>query len=170
MAKAIRIEELDKQIPQFFAIMNESNDLACVLLGVNFLDDTMRAILAKILKKSSVTDAILNPSRGFLGTFSSRRDLLYCMGLVEKKIYEDLCTIAEIRNIFAHSFDIISFDSEKIVKLLIKLVWYDSFKPKDNIPHGSLKYSAYRYRFTETVSILGAKLILLGYKEIEVRK
>lgn len=166
MKKTKRIEELDARTQEFFSVMNEGNDLACVLLGINFLDEILRTMLSTALKKSKVTDAILNPSSGFLGTFSDRRDLVYCLGIIDKKIYNDLRVITEIRNIFAHSFDSITFDSEKIVKLLDKLKWYDSFQPKYDIeyPPDSLKYSANRYKFTDTVGIIGPKLILLCYK------
>ena len=102
----------------FFAIVNDGNDLACVLLSVNYLDEILRSILNTRLKESKVTENILNPSSGFLGTFSARIDMVYCLGIFDKKIYNDLRIIAQIRNIFAHSFDSISFDSPEVVKLL----------------------------------------------------
>ena len=169
--KTKRIEDLDSRMQDFFSIMNDGNDLACVLLGVNYLDEILRAILNTRLKRSEVTENILNPSSGFLGTFSNRRDLVYCLGIVDKKIYNDLRIIAEIRNTFAHSFDSVTFDSPEVVELLNKLQWHDSFTgPKmkfEDYPPGSLKYGENRYKFTDTVGILGPKLILLCYKEQE---
>ena len=85
-----RNEELDEQLPKFFKILNEGSDLSCVLLSVNYLDEILRSILGKILKNSKVTKSILNPSSGTLGTFSARRDLDYCLGIIDKRIFNDL--------------------------------------------------------------------------------
>ena len=60
--KTKRIEDLDSRMQDFFSIVNDGNDLACVLLGVNYLDEILRTILAARLKKSKVTENILNPS------------------------------------------------------------------------------------------------------------
>lgn len=167
--KTKRIEDLDSRMQDFFSIVNDENDLACVLLGVNYLDEILRTILAIRLKKSKVTENILNPSSGFLGTFSARIDIVYCLGIIDKKIYNDLRLITEIRNIFAHSFDSISFESPEVVNLLYQFQWCDSFTgPKvkiEDYPPGSLKYSENRYKYTDTVGILGPKLILICFKE-----
>jgi len=170
--KAKTIEELDRQVQEFFSIVNDADDLACVLLSVNYLDEILRTILKTRLKESKVTENILNPSSGFLGTFSARMDMVYCLGMLDKKIYNDLRIIAQIRNIFAHSFDAVSFDSPDVVKLLSKFQWYDSFTgPKvklEDYPPGSLKYSENRYKYTDTVGILGPKLILSCFKEQDI--
>lgn len=167
--KTKRIEELDSRIQEFFSIVNDGDDLTCVLLGVNYLDEILRTILNTCLKESKVTKKILNPTSGFLGTFSARIDMVYCLGIIDKKIYNDLRLITEIRNIFAHSFDSISFDSPEVVKLLNKFQWCDGFTgPKvkfEDYPPGSLKYSENRYKYTDTVGILGPKLILICFKE-----
>lgn len=167
--KTKRIEELDSKIQEFFSIVNDADDLTCVLLSVNYLDELLRTILNTRLKESKVTENILNPSSGFLGTFSARIDMTYCLGMLDKKVYNDLRVIAQIRNIFAHSFESISFDSPEVVKLLNQFQWYDSFTgPKvkfEDYPPGSLKYSENRYKYTDTVGILGPKLILSCFKE-----
>jgi DNA-binding MltR family transcriptional regulator len=170
MKKIKRIEEIDAHSQKFFSLMNEGDDLSCVLLGVNFLDETLRTIISSTLIKSKVSENILNPSQGFLGNFSARADMTYCLGIIDKKIYTDLRIIAEIRNIFAHSFDSVTFDSPNIVALLDKLQWHDSFQPKvkfEDYPPGALKYSQNRYKFTDTVGILGPKLILVCLKQQE---
>jgi DNA-binding MltR family transcriptional regulator len=167
--KTKRIEELDSRMQDFFSIVNDGNDLACVLLSVNYLDEILRTILNARLKESKVTENILNPSSGFLGTFSARIDMVYCLGIFDKKIYNDLRVITQIRNIFAHSFDSISFDSPEVVKLLNQFQWYDSFTGPEvkfeDYPPGSLKYSENRYKYANTVGILGPKLILSCFKE-----
>lgn len=166
--KPKRIEELDRQTQHFFSVVNNENDLGCVLLSVNYLDEILRTILSTRLRKSKVTRNILNPSYGFLGTFSARIDLVYCLEIIEKKIYNDLRLVAEIRNIFAHSFDTISFDTHEVVELLDQFQWTESFVgPKvkfEDYPPGSLKYGKNRYKYTYTVGILGPKLILICYK------
>ena len=163
------IEKLDSQVQDFFSIVNDADDLTCVLLSVNYLDELLRAILETRLRESKVTKNILNPSSGFLGTFSARIDMVYCLGMFNKKIYNDLRVIAQIRNIFAHSFDSISFGSPEVKKLLKQFQWYDSFsgplRKFEDYPPGFLKYNKNRYKYTDTVGLLGPKLILSGFKE-----
>lgn len=90
------------------------NDLACILLSGSFLDSCLLKLLNSYFQKSSVTNRILNPRGGFLGNFAARCDLLYCLALISKPVYQNLMAIAIIRNVTAHSPLAISFHDEKI--------------------------------------------------------
>jgi DNA-binding MltR family transcriptional regulator len=94
-------------------VLNGEDDLACVVIGAAFLDNALATLLAKKLRKSDTTDKLLDPARGALGSFAARADLAYCLGLVSKEHYKDLCSVAEIRNRFAHNHLKLAFgDSE----------------------------------------------------------
>ncbi|HDH12561.1 MAG TPA: hypothetical protein ENG83_10285 [Nitrospirae bacterium] len=100
--KIYHIEDLSKDSKILFDTLNEGSDLARVLIGTSFLDESLRSLLQRYFIKSDTAKNILSPN-GFIGLFANRCDLSYCLNLIKKKTYKDLRTIAEIRNLFAHS-------------------------------------------------------------------
>jgi len=58
---------------------------------------------------------------GPLRTFSAKIDIAYSMGLISAGVRRDLHAMREIRNEFAHSDGILSFNHEAIDKLTPKL-------------------------------------------------
>ena len=86
-----------------------------MLIAASFLDACLGSILKNKLIDSCVSKELLG-SRGILGSFSSRTDVCYALGLFHKLLYKDLRKIAEIRNEFAHYHLELSFESEEIEK------------------------------------------------------
>lgn len=122
----IPIKDLSSEVEKLYKVMNEEkSDLACALIGASFLSECIGSVLKKKFRPNSSTALrILMPDKGFLGSFSNRADLCYCIGLVNKKKYNDLKLIAEIRNTFAHSRLNITFDSNDVVELTNNLNSY----------------------------------------------
>jgi hypothetical protein len=58
---------------------------------------------------------------GPLGTFAARMDVSLAMGIIERDVYDELRRIKKIRNTFAHSKVLLSFDSDSIAKLVDEL-------------------------------------------------
>lgn len=172
-----RALELNEQAPEFFKSLNNENELSCVLLGVNFIDEAMRTILRSKFINSNVAKNILNPTKGFLGNFSSKLDLLYCLGVIKKNAYEDLKILAQIRNVFAHSFPSINFESEKIDGLIDSLNHKEKCIEKPNNFTGMseeefdaqhqeyLRTLTNKQIFTEATAVLGCKLLLASLDE-----
>jgi DNA-binding MltR family transcriptional regulator len=97
------------------------SDLKVAIIGASYLDTCLRAFLHKKLIKSSITDKILQPDRGILGSLSGKADMLYAMGLMKKDHYENTRTIAEIRNKFAHVHSDVTFETEEVAALCSKI-------------------------------------------------
>ena len=51
---------------------------------------------------------------GPLSTFAAKIDMAYALGIIPREMYEELGKIRKLRNEFAHSTDILYFESEKI--------------------------------------------------------
>jgi len=84
------------------------------VVGAAFLDAALKTLLSeKLLNPSSVTEKLLD-GRGALGTFSARADLAYCLGIVRKHHYNDLCLVMAIRNQFAHKHLQLAFDDPTV--------------------------------------------------------
>jgi DNA-binding MltR family transcriptional regulator len=155
------LNNLPKEIERFFEILNTGTDLACVLIGTNFLDVSLHDMLSLSLKKGKITNQILNNNKGFLGSFRSRLDLCYCMDLIDKKIYQDLIKISEIRNEVAHSHILNVFKNENISKKCDDLTYwkilnYESTKRLFE----SNSNKAIRNKFVFSVTIISQKLLL----------
>src|SRR2546430_11588641 len=102
MKKQVPAEELSDDTRRLFDVLNDESDLACVVIGAAFLETTVATLLERRFLASSVARKLLEPG-GALGGFAPRADLAYCLGLITKDHYQDLCAIAAIRNRFAHS-------------------------------------------------------------------
>jgi DNA-binding MltR family transcriptional regulator len=96
----VPVEKLSEETRQLFDVLNKESDLACVVIGAAFLDTALASLLAQKLLASSVSDKLLATS-GVLGSFAARADLAYCLSLIKKEHYQDICVVGEIRNQFA---------------------------------------------------------------------
>lgn len=155
------LNDLSKEIKSLYEILKNGTDLACVLIGTNFLDVSLHDILTLSLKKGKTANQILNHNKGFLSSFRSRSDLCYCMGLIDKKIYQDLIKISEIRNEVAHSHILNVFQnkniSEKSDDLTYWKIFYNDYTKR---LFESNSNQAIRNKFVFSVVIISQKLLL----------
>ena len=160
------IEDLSRDTKILFDTLNEGSDLSCVLIGTSFLDESLRSLLQRYFIKSNTSKNILSPN-GFLGSFASRCDLSYCLNLIDKKIHQDLKTIGEIRNLFAHSHLNISFAETEVISLTDKLSYCDILKgtamfSENTNPTPKQIHTNSMNRFKLTVVLLSQKLLVAG--------
>jgi DNA-binding MltR family transcriptional regulator len=113
MPKQIPVEQLSEDSRLLMDVINDQSDLACAVIGAAFLETTLGTLLERKFLVSSVAAKLLGAS-GALGSIAPRTDLAYCIGLISKDHYQDLCVIAEIRNRFAHSHLTVGFSNEGI--------------------------------------------------------
>ncbi|MDB5321342.1 MAG: putative mannitol operon repressor [Phycisphaerales bacterium] len=87
------------------------------MVGAAYVDDLLAGMLRSYLvDDAKLVDALLE-SQGPLGTFSSRINLVYALGLIRDDQLADLNTLRKIRNEFAHSHKALSFDVQPICDL-----------------------------------------------------
>jgi DNA-binding MltR family transcriptional regulator len=164
--KIYPINDLSEDTKKLFDVLNEGNDLSCVLIGTSFLDETLRSLLQKYFVKCNTAKNLLNPN-GAIGSFGSRCDLAYCLALVNKKKYKDLRVIEEIRNLFAHSHLTKSFGDNEVVDFTNELTYCDIlketgiFQEAEN-PSREQIYTNSRSRFKLTIVLLSQELLLTG--------
>ena len=155
------LKNLSEETTRFLEILNSGTDLACVLIGTNFLDVCLHDMLSLSLKKGETTNQILNHNKGFIGSFRNRSDLCYCMDLIDKKIYQDLIKISEIRNEVAHSHIVSVFQKERISKRCNELnywkIFYSDFSKR---LFESNSNKAIKNKFVFSILIIGEKLLL----------
>ena len=103
--------------------LTKESDRGCALLAASYLDYLLELLLRKkLLGSKSLKDEIFSPN-GPLGLFSARIKLAYSIGLIEKKVFQDLQSIRKIRNEFGHNPKILSFENAKIKVLSQQLLF-----------------------------------------------
>jgi|GEM_PF-3366672 len=121
--KSIGIDNLSKQSKDFYEAINEGTDLACVLISTSFLDQCLASLLEKYFIVSKTAQHLLDYRYGAIGALSTRNDLSYCLGLISKRLYQNIKDAGNIRNVFAHSHISISFTDTDVSKLVDNLTF-----------------------------------------------
>lgn len=114
--------KLSKETEGFYNAINNENDLTCILISINFLDQCLLSILQNHFKNGKTSNNILKQDRGALGTFSNRSSIAYCLHLISKDTKSNLNKFACIRNKFAHHHQIRTFDDPEIAKECHELI------------------------------------------------
>lgn len=162
-------EALSADTQKFYDVLNDEPDFSVVVVSCAYLDACLGSILEKYLLQSDVSAKLLDAGSGALGMFSARSDACYALGLISKRIYQDLLVLANIRNQVAHYHLTLNFAAPAIADACKSLKYAETlvadgelmFKP------GELKDA--RTRFVMTVLFMSQRLLLvaLGVKRVE---
>lgn len=103
----------------YFQILHDEfqkeSDRAAVVLTASIMDELLRTLLAaRLVPVTSSNDELFDGANAPLGTFSSRIEMAYRIGLISVKFARDLHLIRKIRNDFAHNIHGCSFEEVKV--------------------------------------------------------
>ena len=84
-------------------IFNDGSDLSVVLCATAFVDRELRTRIEQFCRKSSVTEAALDPKNVLLGDLQKKADFLYITSQIDKTTFRAVSKLGEIRNVFGHS-------------------------------------------------------------------
>jgi len=133
--------ELDR-LSHFLAIFNHESERGAALLAGSILDEMLLEILEAYLMTSKSSRELIQGFNAPLGTFSSRAKACHALGLITDIEYEEIDVIKKIRNEFGHSWDIVSFDNNKINELTKRLSWRGPQDAENPINGQKFKMSA----------------------------
>lgn len=161
----------ESEIKKLFDVINDESDLACVLIATSYVDQTLASLLEKFFIKGNTSDQLLGPIGGALGNFAARADIAYCLGLVPKGLYQNLRTIGEIRNTFAHHYLALSFSDQQVLELTNRLTFQTinqsiSIDADGNVSRGVppwTNFIAPRPRFTTIIVQMTMALLMIGH-------
>ncbi|HYX72597.1 MAG TPA: MltR family transcriptional regulator, partial [Nitrososphaera sp.] len=132
------ISEKFNEILEFRRALTGESDRGCALMAAAFLDSELEKLLSKyFVDNENVKKEVFGHSRP-LGTFSSRIDLAYLLGLVGPKAHRDLHLIRKVRNEFGHVSTPITFDNPGLASRCSELYHHPFGKdasPKDKFIH-----------------------------------
>lgn len=108
------IEKLREDWKQISAEIMSESDRGAILIGTAYLDDSLHVLLDAVFVDDKVVLDLLKDGGAF-GTFHRRIHLAYGIGLITKKLYNDIEVIRGIRNELAHGYGRCSFETSEIV-------------------------------------------------------
>lgn len=151
----IDISNLLEQVKELRKRLWKESDVGGVLLSTSFLEACLASLLRAHLKKSGVTEKLLDPTSGTLASFSSKCDVAYCLSLIVKTTYQDLLIIGQTRNIFALNHLKAGFNDDDVSQLCGKLKapsdYLETNKDKSNFDEVKEYFETTKNRFIHTV-------------------
>lgn len=94
--------------------LDAETDRGCALMAAAYLDSELEQVIRLLLvDDKKVASDLLGQSKP-IGTFSSRIDLCFMLGLVSPLSHRDLHLIRKIRNDFGHTHLPLAFDDQSI--------------------------------------------------------
>ncbi len=164
------IETLSKESKALYDAVNGEDDLPCVLISTSFLDQCLASLLERSFIKGSTARRLLDPRGGPLGNISARADICYCFDLIPKELYQNLRTVTEIRNRFAHSYLSLSFGDSEITRLCKTLTFPKATAKRVEVVTGEsyniedpfARFNTPRDRFAISVVLMANRLLLIG--------
>ena len=106
-----------------FEEIEVASDRAAGILAACFLEDALQTVIINNFKVRLDRDERNNLFGGIkpLGSFSSKIDIGYAMGLYGRQAREDLHSIRTVRNAFAHAARLISFETKEVADVCATL-------------------------------------------------
>ncbi|MDX2310144.1 hypothetical protein [Pseudomonas sp. On1] len=113
-----------QEIMDFRSSITQETARGSVLMSAAFLDDRLEGLLkARLVNNKTIVSQVFD-FNGALGTFSSRINFSYLLGLLPVNARTDLHNIRSIRNIFAHSALPLEFEDSEVSKLCDRLKFH----------------------------------------------
>lgn len=103
-----------RAVQQFRESLTPETDRGCALMAAAFLDERLVDLIQSNLVNDERMSKKVFESSGPLGSFSSRIDIAYLMGLIPMNAVRDLHLLRKIRNDFAHVSDKLTFETPEI--------------------------------------------------------
>ena len=140
-----------KDLSQFLDELNKESDRGLALVGAAFIDEKLSNTLKSYFCEVDATDKLLSGANAPLGTFSSRIEACFALGLIDEFEYREINLIRKIRNVFGHSIHGMIFKDEKIKGLCSSL--------KSDLPEGA-NYSITdsRFRFKNAIVCIALRI------------
>ena len=119
-----------EDLAKFVEELQAETDRGLPLVGAALIDEKLHDTLESFFINNKATKKLLSEPYAPLGTFSSRIDACYSLGLIDDFEYQEIGLIRKIRNTFAHSKHGMSFNDSKVAGLCTSL---QSKLPEDSI-------------------------------------
>lgn len=129
MAKSKQLRELTRKAPSTFEeieqivdALRDFPDLSAAITGVALVETSLERVLTSRLRTLTKEEQErLFGTRGPLGTFDAKIQIGYAIGALTKPLTEELDTIRQIRNVFAHSRYPLTFEDAALADAVLAM-------------------------------------------------
>lgn len=129
MAKSNRLKDLTKKAPSSFDeidsivdVLRDSPDLAAAITGAALAETGLeRLLLVKMRTLGKEEKERLFGVRGPLGSFDAKIQVACAFGLVTAPLAEELHTVRNVRNVFAHSRYPLTFEDPTLADAVLAM-------------------------------------------------
>ncbi|MDX2160934.1 MAG: hypothetical protein SF162_06375 [bacterium] len=87
------------------------SDRLLVIVAAAYIEDQLRSLLMAYLSDTDVTDELLDPLKSDVAAFGTMLKLCLALGLIMPEWFEALKQLARLRNTFAHSPQLATFEA-----------------------------------------------------------
>ena len=94
--------------------LEKGTDRAKVIVGATIIETQLEKLLEKVLVQNNKLQKEAFDFNGFLGTFSSKINACFLLGLISKKLYNDIQRLRKLRNQFAHDLLDCSLENKEV--------------------------------------------------------
>ena len=105
---------------RFIKEVEKETSRGSVLTIVSFIDELLIKLLESYFPNKKHAEKLLSELDGCMSTIIHRANIAYSLALIRETEFNAIKVLARIRNVFAHQWDGISFESDEISKLVRK--------------------------------------------------
>jgi mannitol operon repressor len=140
-----------EDLARFVDELKRESDRGLPLVATALIDQLLRDSLRALFCKNGSSSKLLDDSNAPLGTFSSRIDACFALGLIDQFEYGEIHILRKVRNEFAHGRHGINFKASKVQGLCSSL--------KSDLPLGAdYPINDPRFRFTNATVVIVLRL------------
>lgn len=140
-----------EDLAKFVEELKRETDRGLPLVSTALIDDRLLETLRSFFCDGPSTAKLLDEGNAPLGTFSSRTEACFALGLIDEYEYSEIALLRKVRNEFAHEKHGISFQSPRVQGLCSSL--------KSSLPEGAgYPINDPRFRFTNAVVAIVLRL------------
>jgi DNA-binding MltR family transcriptional regulator len=124
------------QMMRFLAEVHSESDRAAAILAAAAIDQRLNRLLSKVFgPKASQSTSLFRPDDP-LGSLAAKIEVAFRTGIIGTDLHRELHLIRKLRNKFAHSEELLSFDKSPIKDLATELSILDKIRnhPDINLP------------------------------------
>lgn len=103
-----------EDLARFVDKLKRETDRGLPLVGAALIDEKLLETLQAFFIDGSSSKKLLTEGNAPLGTFSSRIEACFALGLIDEFEYQEISLIRKVRNEFAHAKHGTTFQTEKI--------------------------------------------------------
>jgi len=109
----MRLDQAE-DLARFVEELKQETDRGLPLVGAALIDEKLLETLQSFFCNDKSSGKLLTNGNAPLGTFSSRIEACFALGLIDEFEYKEISLIRKVRNKFAHAKHGISFQTEEV--------------------------------------------------------